>query len=475
MEIKRVHMGPAQCALDITDGSERAEYVPQDYILWKLGRPHRAVNIMYTYYPKDKEWPARISEACKDMNVTFQWDYPYDDYFPYGVGGEPFESMKDIRRHGQDVMLTLTIDCSLEDSYLRDIAKQLRPFGRMRLRINHECCGDWFTHNKRFTFAQIAEFFARFNSILKEEAPNVRTIFCAGLIEDGEENADGKVVCEDDFACAYEAADIWSADKYIALHFGWPYDIAEVGGGQYCWQVVDEEFECFKRSYARLKERFGDKPMIMGELNTDGDVTGALNQADSVVRFYNMVRDDATGFLKGIAMYQFRDRGRLGLEIEDPNNKHVGIEQPLLKEYKKIMNEPYFMPSMEESGDDLGSLPITLRWGGSEDADGIGIDMHFDETPQFCEITAQKDLALMIEFMGKWFYKAAGVGTIDLMPAFYEKPLSGASDIRVNIFATPADGINEESERKDWAENCYFTMNEAPSFRIRYEVPGVVR
>ena len=77
--MKTVHLTPAKCALDLGDGSERGEYVCQEYILNVLGRPHRAVNIMYTYYPNDKEWPARISEACADMDVSFAWDYPYDD------------------------------------------------------------------------------------------------------------------------------------------------------------------------------------------------------------------------------------------------------------------------------------------------------------------------------------------------------------------------------------------------------------
>ena len=36
---------PAKCGLDLGDGSERAEYVDQDYILQTLGRPHRNINI----------------------------------------------------------------------------------------------------------------------------------------------------------------------------------------------------------------------------------------------------------------------------------------------------------------------------------------------------------------------------------------------------------------------------------------------
>ena len=55
------------------------------------------------------------------------------------MSGQPFEQMRDIRRHGQDVTLTLTLDCSLSEEYLRAIAKDFRTFGRMRLRINHEC------------------------------------------------------------------------------------------------------------------------------------------------------------------------------------------------------------------------------------------------------------------------------------------------------------------------------------------------
>lgn len=79
-EIKKIHMGPAKCAVDLGDGSERGEYVNQDYILNKLGRPHRAVSLMYCYYPLDETWPARARNAFKDKEITFQWDYPYDDY-----------------------------------------------------------------------------------------------------------------------------------------------------------------------------------------------------------------------------------------------------------------------------------------------------------------------------------------------------------------------------------------------------------
>ncbi|MBD5534201.1 MAG: hypothetical protein HDQ99_00725 [Lachnospiraceae bacterium] len=468
-QYNKVHMGEAKCALDLGDGSERAEYVCQDYILHKLGRPHRCVNIMYTYYPKDKEWPQRISEACKDLDISFQWDYPYDDYFPYDVDGQPFEQMRDIRRHGQDVLLTLTIDCSLDDEQLRKVARQLKPFGRMRIRINHECGGTWFTHNKRFSYQEVADFFVRFHNIIKEEAPNVSTIFCAGFMK-----ADGSgVEYEKEFLDAYKAADIWSADCYLALHYGWPYDVAEVGGGQYKSDDVPGYYEKFKNTAERLTALCGKKPMTTAEFNTDGDVTGAFAQGESVVRFAETFRDNhAEDWFKGISMYQFRDRGRLGLEIEDPNNKSVGIEQPMLEEYKKVLHDPYFMPKMT-SGEEV-QFPVTMRWGSSEDADGIEIPVDFEGTPEFCEITVEDKIALMIEINGHWFYKAPDVKTIDLMSAFFKDKLDGSKQLKVKLFATPADGENHDDGREDWNYNYYTEMKNPPEFRIRYEVPGKV-
>ena len=121
MECYRIHMGKAKCAVDLGDGSERGEYVNQDYILSKLGRPHRSISLMYCYYPLDAGWPGRASVVHASPDISFAWDFPYDDYFTYkgGLGGstegEPFEYMREIRRHGQDVSLTLTIDPHVSD------------------------------------------------------------------------------------------------------------------------------------------------------------------------------------------------------------------------------------------------------------------------------------------------------------------------------------------------------------------------
>lgn len=470
-KIKAIHMGPAKCAVDLGDGSERGEYVNQDYILHKLGRPHRAVNLMYCYYPLDKEWPGRISEVMKDANVSFQWDYPYDDYFPYGGGiggntdGEPFNFMKDIRKHGQDVILTLTADPNLSDEHLIKIAQELRTYGRMQMRINHEATGNWFSFTKRTTYQGVADFYVRFHNILKEHAPNVSTILCIGGIEDLSKT---EIEMEKEFSEAVKATDIWSVDKYMALHWGWPYDVAEVGGNSFGRSAVSEIYEKTKRSYLRFKEINGgkEKPMVMSEFNADGDVTGPYEQADMVQKFCDMLKADKDLWLSGFTFYQFRDRGRLGLEIEDPNNPDVGIEQPEMKTYKEIIHDEFFYPAMEEKGEI--QLPAKLRWGSSEDAEGIAIPLHFEKNPTFCEVTFDDDSNLMMEINGKWFYKSPKAKTIDLMSAFFEKPLDGETDLTLKIFAPPATGENDPSQGDDWQTNYYATLNKLPDIRIRF-------
>ena len=509
-----VNLKPAQCPLDLGDGSERAEYVDQDYILNALGRPHRCVNLMYTYYPNDKEWPKRISEACRDMEVSYAWDYPYDDYFPYGANGEPFNQIRDIRKHGQDVMLTITMDTKVSDEELRQIGRDLKPFGRLRLRINHECDGTWFTHNKRNTYEEIGAFFTRASKLIKSEAPNISTVFCAGMIEDDKTD----VPYKEEFDSAYRECDIYSCDRYMALNYGWPYDVANPGGGRYYALPFDKVYKTFTDTKQYLTEHFGDKPMILGEFNTDGDVTGGFMQPDSIVRFYErLVRENAT-HLAGISMYQFRDRGRLGLEMEDPNNSSNGIRQPLFSAYRKIIHKPYFMPRID--ADEGTFFPATLRWGGSEDATGIKLSVKMDseKMPVFFEITCDEENSLMIEVLGRWFYKGVGVKTIDLMPVFYEAEMtpgiienaweddktvretnkktdsgiynglcdtglnnilarirSQSGNVQINIFATPRDGSNPETGADDWYLNYYDTIKNEPQIRLLYEPCDVVR
>lgn len=93
-----------------------------------------------------------------------------------------------------------------------------------------------------------------------------------------------------------------------------------------------------KRSFERFKEINGGvaKPMVMSEFNADGDVTGPYDQAAMVKEFCDMLKADGEDWFSGFTFYQFRDRGRLGLEIQDPNYADCGIEQPVMKTYKEI-------------------------------------------------------------------------------------------------------------------------------------------
>lgn len=464
-----IKMGKAVCAVDLGDGSERGEYVSQDYILSKLGRPHRSISLMYCYYPFDKQWPARISEAHSGENITFQWDYPYDDYFPYhgGIGGnrdgQPFEQMRDIRRHGQDVTLTITIDPAVTDEMLAAIGKDLRTFGRVFLRINHEATGNWFSFNKRASYQEVADFYCRAVRIIKEQAPNVLHIICIGGIEN---LASEEMVYEKEFAQTVREADIWSVDKYMALHWGWPYDIAETGGRSHHRLAVRNVYELTKRSFERFRYLCGGevKPMVMSECNADGDVTGPYEQAEMIKLFYDTLREDRAEWFTGVTFYQFRDRGRLGLEIQDPNNADIGIEQPVMRTYKDIISKEWFKPSMTP-GEEV-QLPAKLRWGSSEDAEGIAVNLRFDAEPHFCELIFDDDSNLMIELNDRWFYKSPEAKVIDLMPAFYDKPLGGAGELTMKIFAPPATGENDLSA-EDGMFNYYYTLEKMPEIRIR--------
>ena len=91
--------------------------------------------------------------------------------------------------------------------------------------------------------------------------------------------------------------------------------------------------------------------------------------------------------------------------------------------------------------------------------------------PVFCEVTfsgEDEKLNLMMEINGKWFYKSPAAKTIDLMPAFFEKPLDGAKEFTLKIFAPPADGVNDPSQGEDWQINSYTTIHKLPDIRIRF-------
>ena len=472
-KIKLIHLGKADCAIDLGDGSERGEYVSQDYILNVLGRPMRAISLMTSYYPLDETFPKRAHDAFSDKEITFQWDYPYDDYETYkgGLVGqldkEPFNWMRDVRKHGQDVCLTVTMDTNISDDHIRAMAKDLSTFGRVMLRVNHEAGGDWFSFTKRASYEDIALFFAHFCDIFHEEAKNVKLILCLNGL--GPDNI--KIEKEEEFTPAIKACDIFSMDRYMSLHWGWPYDVAKQDTKNYYRETVANIYDMGKRTAKRFEAVAGEKrPMVLSEMNADGDVTGPYEQCDMLKEFCNMLKADPEKWLEGFTFYQFRDRGRLGLEWEDPNNSEVGIKLPLMDTFKEIINDEYFMPKISEKEEI--TLPAKLRWGSAEDSEGIAIPLSFEKEPVFCEAYFEdelKDANLMMELNGRWFYKAPGTTFVDFMPAFFEGKKVSGKELTLKIFAPPATGENDSTQGDDWKINWYYTLNRLPEIRIEYE------
>ena len=72
----------------------------------------------------------------------------------------------------------------------------------------------------------------------------------------------------------------------------------------------------------------------------------------------------------------------------------------------------------------------------------------------------------MIELNGRWFYKSPQAKVIDLMPAFFEKPINAPADMTMKIFAPPAGGENDLS-LPDGMYNYYYTLEKLPEIIIR--------
>ena len=182
------------------------------------------------------------------------------------------------------------------------------------------------------------------------------------------------------------------------------------------------------------------------------------------------LQEDKDKWLSAMTLYQFRDDGRLGLEVTDPNNSEVGIEQPLLASYREDLHKPFFSQKLQEAGE--VELPAKLRWTSSEDAEGVEMDIHIENNPHFAELYFNGPLCdtnLIMEFGGWWFYKAPGVKFVDLMSWFFEHKITLPVEMKLRIFMPPKDGVNDA----DSLDNYYAVLPALPEVRIEYEPLGV--
>ena len=434
----RVSLGPAQCGADITNGSERATYVPMEHVFRVLKRPHRAINLMFTYYPFDKGWPKRASKVVAWKEGMGQWDLPYDDYDVYlgGPGGisdaEAYRQFRDVRRYGQDVHFTLTIDPKVPVKSLRLIAKELRAYGRVFFRINHECNGFWFQHNRRYSYKQVSDFFVKFHKILKEDAPLVETVLCLNGFDDPLQMHVG----EKELAEAVRAADVIAIDRYLSLHYAWPNNFSN-DPATYFDLSVEQWWKAMNLNRELLCEVRGDDsfPVSFPELNADSDVNGYHGQAKRITMLYDLVKKEKKDWLKSVTMYQFRDRGGLGLELESRVSHEFVSRLPSCGAYRKAASDPYYNPVMV-AGEQLSKAgsPLKLRWYNSEKADGLSIRGKRHSASNRMRIKLDSGNYL-IECNGKWFHSRGG--SVDLKAAVFP-----GDKYAINIFCPPHDGTN---------------------------------
>ncbi len=443
--IRKARLAPPPCTIGITDGSERGDYVAQSHLLDAIGRPHHVVNLMFQYYPDMADWPTQ-GVKWRGFFRNGQLNKG-DGYFPLvleegGTWGQLYlRQIEDVRSHGQEPQLTLTIHCDTPDETLVRIAKSLAPYGRMRIRINHECNGIWFYFNQRWSYAQVSDFFIRFHNILHEHAPLVQTVACwNGRGEDynkpkGFVSNWGKLT-EDQLAPMFRVADIVSYDQYASLHYGWPDPNFDPKKPSQFFKVpFDSWWTLLDEAYADLCEaRGGPIDFEVHEINEDAELVGDAAQARWTTKFYKEVVRRKLPWLRNITFYMFRDRGGLGLEREDVDDPAKFKAVPALAAYRDAIDHPWFAMKAETAERKLEARDLAMKWISPTDAEGREFEFKLPSAARRFSLSLPKASALLVGHGDRWIVKEPGVERVKLERAAGPKP------VRVKIFALPADG-----------------------------------
>lgn len=461
----QVHLVAPPCSVGITDGSERGDYVPQSHLLRVLGRPHHIVNLMFQYYPDIEGWPTQgINWRGFYRNNSLNKG---DGYFPLvleegGRWGQLYlRQIEDVRSHGQEPQLTLTLHTSTSDADLIRIAQSLRPYTPLRIRINHECNGTWFYFNQVSTYKEVSDFFVRFHRILHTHAPGVCTVACwngpGDMLENGPsaESSRGQLT-EEQLAPMFRIADIVSIDQYFSLHYGWPdpsFDRHRPTASfriafETWWQIVEH----FHDKICEL--RGSDTPIEVHEVNEDADLVGFDGQAQWITRFYNEVLRRKLAWLANVTFYQFRDRGGLGLELENLNDSSQFEALPSLAAYRDAIQNEFFQLRIETQPDNPISGAVTLRWESSIKAIGIACDYPLPREVEKIRLRCQAASCLLVEHGGEWLRKPPGQTHIHVRRKTHSELL------RIHVFAVPPDGRNTEPQAYS------FTLNETPILEL---------
>jgi hypothetical protein len=343
--------------LIMSNGSERGDFVPLGHIFSRTGRIHDGIQVLKSYYPYEANWSAhhKISEVSGHENVDFAWDYEYEDYHPFNLNtadGNCREQFQDIKRFGSDLHLTIAMDLSLTDQDIEEVARSLRPYGRIFLRINHECNGNWFRFNKYHSYKEVNDFFVRCHKIVKSNCSDIYTVFSLT----GDFFANEKVVTDfflrlapDEMREALETADYWSLDRYASLHYGWPFEetVTPESKNTYFKGTVEDWWRLIEECYLSMIWHNGlkMKPLFINEFNSDSNVDGLKAQAEIVGSVYDRLARGDFAWLAGIAFYQFRDLGGLGLEKGDLEEFR---ENPALGAYRDAVNRIQYRIQIED-------------------------------------------------------------------------------------------------------------------------------
>jgi hypothetical protein len=477
--IRKVRQGSPAIRLFMSDGSERSTYLPQEQALRVLGGPHSGVNLMACYYPRQTFWPERrlfsrevphfrhsVTDQTERTRLNDFNDWT-DGYYSFDIedpDNDVVRQMEDVRRHGQDVRLTLTADIDTPAEDLERIAEILKDFGRMELRLNHEANGcAWFRFAKnvgnmqgdeqRRTYHEISAFFCRAHELMARAAPNVTMVPCYNgpgeRITKGELDAsDLPHLGDDELGLMYRLPNtVVSLDQYGSLHCGWPgHTVTQVpiirkftfdefkGFALTPWELCEMVIRPFQ---ALISEMRGENSRIdLGELDFDEDFHGPEVRAQLLYECYDWLRRNP-GIIGSITFYELTDMGGLGLCRQKEYGNVRDVTTNIVTDvYREIMRWEEFRHPCEPAGDvPDGAGKVDLLWASAEDAIGIEVS-GLDGTDR-------------LDFGGKYWRRvvladADGAQTcVQCDAARIELP---AGTALARVFALPPDGRNNAAE-----------------------------
>ncbi len=470
-ETRTVRLMAPAIRLALSDGSERSDYLPQAETLMWTGAPHAAINLMASYYPDQPCWPERklVSPEVPIYNHSLVtagledpalWRDGYSSFVLTDPHNEVIRQIEDVRRHGQDVRLTLTMGLDTPDEDLALLAERLLPFCPLELRVNHESNGcTWFRFSRNVgnlkgeealrQYQAIAAFFVRAHRVMTAIAPGITFVACYnGPGERATKAGFGPAQLqhlEAEALGAMYAIDgtIASLDQYGSLHYGWPgHSLA--GCAPIIGRTTHEAHRSFVLTPHELCElviraaqerlsglRGAPTRLDLGELDFDEDIHGPVVRAQQVYETYEWIRMHPE-LVQSVTFYELTDWGGLGLLRQSgPSDlDHLEPSQPLLDVYRRVLVDPAFRIG-STSEDVVRAEEVAVAWRSAVDAEGLEIT--WDGPARKLDLRASYWHRLVFEdSRGSMTYQHGSERVHDIP----------AGSVKARLFALPPDGRN---------------------------------